>query len=822
MIGQLRSALALAAIAGLAIPAQSQIIHDEIEPNDNKPQALANPVFVLAPGDGISGLTTGTGTGGSGAANTADYFVIGTQAAAPGIYDYRMLLADDSPSWAVTLRGLTRTAGIPNPGTDGQVQANITSGTPRRFVRWYGFGDQEQIFYRITGGSGTNFPYTATLSRTPVQPINLGTFQTGTIEITTAGQGHTTNTSLWILDSNFNLIPDAGNDLQPAPGTGNTSRLTRDFSDPQLFGPGTYYMALTIGPLALSLDAPFDDRRQNALALDFPGAVASGSTATTGNLAFQVTDAYGPLNFPAERNERFEINWYTFTVGTVSTSPFGRCCFRDGSCLFTGETQCANLDGTWGGTGTDCAGPGACPQRGACCVGGDGGYCQLALASECDSLAGTFLGENTECAQCPGRTCFWSSPPDSGMDNWIFALEEFNGELYAAGAFLNVGNVQANRIARWDGQTWSPLGSGANAQIFTLGVAEVAGSGTSLYVGGDLSQAGGIPVNWIARWDGQDWSALATGLQTEVTGFVSFDDGTGPALFVAAAIGTEWAVKWDGQGWSILPGLPTWSDTVTVFDNGGGQALYWGGGFQNAAGLPGTRGIAHRTGSSWASVGGGTNGSVRKLRVFDLGSGPALYATGTFTEAGSAPAARIATWNGQMWSALGDGFNSSGADMEIFDDGTGPALYAAGDFITAGGIDASRIARWDGQAWSPLGAGTNASISALIAFDDGSGPALYAGGAFTEAGGVAASRFARWQCTTAGPACYANCDNSTVEPILNVEDFVCFIDRFAEGLALTHTQQLTHYANCDNSTTQPVLNVEDFICFINEFANGCP
>jgi hypothetical protein len=73
-----------------------------------------------------------------------------------------------------------------------------------------------------------------------------------------------------------------------------------------------------------------------------------------------------------------------------------------------------------------------------------------------------------------------------------------------------------------------------------------------------------------------------------------------------------------------------------------------------------------------------------------------------------------------------------------------------------------------------------------------------------------------------GPLCYANCDNSTTEPVLNVEDFVCFINEFAQGIVLPTAQQITHYANCDNSTTEPVLNVEDFICFINEFSQGCP
>jgi hypothetical protein len=63
------------------------------------------------------------------------------------------------------------------------------------------------------------------------------------------------------------------------------------------------------------------------------------------------------------------------------------------------------------------------------------------------------------------------------------------------------------------------------------------------------------------------------------------------------------------------------------------------------------------------------------------------------------------------------------------------------------------------------------------------------------------------------PPCYANCDNSTATPILNVNDFVCFQTRFAAGDSA---------ANCDNSTTPPVLNVNDFVCFQTRFAAGCP
>jgi murein tripeptide amidase MpaA len=75
---------------------------------------------------------------------------------------------------------------------------------------------------------------------------------------------------------------------------------------------------------------------------------------------------------------------------------------------------------------------------------------------------------------------------------------------------------------------------------------------------------------------------------------------------------------------------------------------------------------------------------------------------------------------------------------------------------------------------------------------------------------------------TVASNCYANCDQSTTEPILNVDDFICFIGAFAHASALPHEQQVVSYANCDQSTTAPVLNVDDFLCFINEFAQGCP
>jgi len=61
--------------------------------------------------------------------------------------------------------------------------------------------------------------------------------------------------------------------------------------------------------------------------------------------------------------------------------------------------------------------------------------------------------------------------------------------------------------------------------------------------------------------------------------------------------------------------------------------------------------------------------------------------------------------------------------------------------------------------------------------------------------------------------CYANCDLSTIPPILNVNDFLCFMNLYAAA---------SPYANCDGSTTPPVLNVNDFTCYLNAYAAGCP
>ncbi len=381
-----------------------------------------------------------------------------------------------------------------------------------------------------------------------------------------------------------------------------------------------------------------------------------------------------------------------------------------------------------------------------------------------------------------------SSGISGGQFTSINALTVFDdgtgSALYAAGNFPRAGGLLANNIAKWDGSSWSVLANasdiGTNDDINALAIFD-DGSGPALYVGGAFTSAGGIQTNRVARWDGLSWSSANGASGTNPGGYIHamtvFDDGSGPALYAGGdSFGTPGVptnstiARWDGSSWSPLHG-PSGSGTnnivraLQVFDNGSGPALYVGGSFTSAGGVP-TSFIAHWDGSVWSALSGpsgngvsgpGVTAVVYALAVFDEGAGPALYAGGEFITAGGIPAVRMARWDGSSWSALvgssGHGVNRDVYAMTVFDDGSGPALYVGGVFSTAGDVIVNGIAKWDGHAWSALTGpnGTGMSevivapeVRALAVFDDGSGPALYAGGRFRSAGGVLVNGIAKW------------------------------------------------------------------------------
>ena len=87
-----------------------------------------------------------------------------------------------------------------------------------------------------------------------------------------------------------------------------------------------------------------------------------------------------------------------------------------------------------------------------------------------------------------------------------------NGDIYVAGQFVYIGDLQVNHIAKWDNitQHWVALGAGVNDHVNAL----TADNNGNLYVGGRFTEAGGTAVNNVARWDSnaQQWVAMDQGV----------------------------------------------------------------------------------------------------------------------------------------------------------------------------------------------------------------------------------------------------------------------------------------------------------------------
>ena len=122
--------------------------------------------------------------------------------------------------------------------------------------------------------------------------------------------------------------------------------------------------------------------------------------------------------------------------------------------------------------------------------------------------------------------------------------------------------------------------------VYTMTVHD-DGRGAALYVGGYSDPTmPGFTANRVAKWDGTTWSALSTGIddpdsQALVEALCSYDDGTGPALYVGGrftVVGGAWLpglARWDGSNWSSVGGglvPPAYPDctvyALAAFDSG--------------------------------------------------------------------------------------------------------------------------------------------------------------------------------------------------------------------------------------------------------------
>ncbi|OGV69526.1 MAG: hypothetical protein A3K19_27890 [Lentisphaerae bacterium RIFOXYB12_FULL_65_16] len=364
-------------------------------------------------------------------------------------------------------------------------------------------------------------------------------------------------------------------------------------------------------------------------------------------------------------------------------------------------------------------------------LGGKSGafqVCAMVVTGAGDLVVGGYFNAVGDVvANCIAR---WNGgswfPLGSGMDNGVTALAVSGLDLYAGGEFTAAGGVSANHVAKWDGSSWSALGSGMGGDSPVVNALAV--SGTDLYAAGDFHTAGGVSVNHVAKWDGSSWSALGTGMSNYVNALaVSGSDLYAGGYFgMAGGVSANGIAKWDGSSWSALgSGVDGGVFALAV----SGTDLYAGGFFGTAGGI-GAHCIAKWDGSSWSALGSSVDDGVFALVV----SGTDLYAGGRFTTAGGSSAHYIAKWNGNGWSALGSDLGGDSPGVE--------ALAVLGTDVCAGGLFST--ARWDGSDWVALGSGLGGVGSSSVFALAVCGSTLYAGGNFTTAGGVSVNRIAKW------------------------------------------------------------------------------
>lgn len=445
--------------------------------------------------------------------------------------------------------------------------------------------------------------------------------------------------------------------------------------------------------------------------------------------------------------------------------------------------------------------------------------CALAVLGNGDLVAG---GQFSSAGGVPALgVARWNgsswSPLGSGIPGAVYALAAMpNGDLVAGGYFGQAGGTLVNNIARWNGTSWSALGAGvsgtANPRIDALAVR----ANGDLVVGGSFAQAGGTPANNIARWNGSSWSSIGTGTDGplhkvaiaangDVVACGQFAIAGGiPAANIARWNGTSWSAltgsvpgpaglaalaalpnggivagnldarRWNGTSWSQLgssngiirtlavlangdilaaggfrtiagvdaPNLATWNgsawnriSTAPVPHHGGGVTTAPNGDVILAAsetvGPSGSYRVSRWTGSAWVPLGPAFDAQVTSLVTLDNGD---IVACGAFTSVGGASAAGIAHWNGSAWLPMGGGMNDVVTKLLVVPGG----LIAGGFFTMAGGLPAAHIAKWNGTTWSPLGAGLNSVVGALTIAANGD---VVAGGLVDLLGPYAVARW---------------------------------------------------------------------------------
>ena len=221
----------------------------------------------------------------------------------------------------------------------------------------------------------------------------------------------------------------------------------------------------------------------------------------------------------------------------------------------------------------------------------------------------------------------WSGYSQQGT---VRSLAVFNQDLIAGGDF-------SGHIARWNGEGWSTLGGGSNESGVSVFALEVFNG--SLYAGGNFLYMGTYTGN-VGRWDGSYWSGRGYDLDGTVLTLNAYQGSLlAGGLFSIAYEGGENLAVWAGEGWLEFEGgangqvrsLETRSTT-----------LYATGGFSQLGNV-GANGVGAFNGSTWSRFGTGLSVPNQSgYAILPVGGG--FFVGGSFDRAGGVPSSYIGFW----------------------------------------------------------------------------------------------------------------------------------------------------------------------------------
>lgn len=254
---------------------------------------------------------------------------------------------------------------------------------------------------------------------------------------------------------------------------------------------------------------------------------------------------------------------------------------RDGSTTLAAADYIARWDGAhWSAVGDDGAGGGAL----------NGSILSLAIDGSTVIAGGGFTNINNHgvvngaadyIARWDGSN--WTSLGDDGvgggaLNSWVYTVVKAGSDLYVGGAFTDASNhgvaeTAADYVARWDGSTWSSLGSdGAgggsiNDDPTSNYVRTIFVDGGDVYIGGsflNLNNNGIVlpAADYVAQWDGISWHALGSnggGNGSIFGGEVRSLAMHGSTLFAGGTFfsvngsqAAAYVARWNGTTWSSL------------------------------------------------------------------------------------------------------------------------------------------------------------------------------------------------------------------------------------------------------------------------------